>query len=150
MWSRGRIWSREASPSPSKNTEPGGVVSRLGVCSVLLQMRIPEQDCQPRAAQDIPQGDGEEVAQEEIGNGQGAEVHPGLLGQLEVLGIPHRQKPGGDVVHVRHAVLKAAEDEVANRDKSSHEAARRVLGGEGQQDPQAHQEITENPQPKAA
>ena len=57
-----------------------------------------------------------------------------------------RQQSGGDVVHIGHAVLKAADDKEAHRHKGPYGPPRQTLAAQGAHHPGAHQNVAQNSQ----
>ena len=108
-------------------------------------MAGPDQGSEAAAADDVPDGDGEQVG-EKASQAQGGQVNPGLRRQLGIPGDARRHQSGGDVVHIGHTVLKAADDEEAHRHEGPDGPAGQALAAQGAHHPGAHQHVAQNPQ----
>ena len=77
---------------------------------------------------------------------QSGQVHPCLCRQLGIGVDRFCHQAGGNIVHIGHAVLKAAQDEIAHGQEGPHQAAGCVPARHGDDHAQADQQITEDSQ----
>lgn len=109
-------------------------------------MDKPHDPRNKQTAENVSDGNRNQITDQEIAEGEAGKIQTCLAGQFSVGRDGFCHQSGGDIVHICHAVLKAAEHEESNGKIGADDFSCAVFRGQSHQNAKADQEVTEETQ----